>query len=82
MGRIGKIREDFDDRSIIQVSLNYCDSLECLGEIHTVDIPELPDIVKGRKEPGALESRENIVAFRRDTLKVVRNEPGFRGNCN
>ena len=80
MGRIGKIREEFDDRSIIKVSLNYRDSLECLGEIHTVDIPELPDIVKGRKEPGAPESIENIVPFKRDTLKEVSNEPCFRGN--
>lgn len=75
------------------------DSLECLGEIHTVDIPELPEIVKSRKErderqkdrekelnelaknyrekkePGALENRENIVPFKRDTPKVGRNEP-------
>ena len=26
------------------------DSLECLGQIHTVDIPELPDIINSRKE--------------------------------
>jgi HEAT repeat protein len=75
------------------------DSLECLGEIHTVDVPELPDIIKRRKElderqkdrekelnelaknyreekePGALENRENIVPFKRDTPKVGRNAP-------
>jgi hypothetical protein len=29
------------------------DSLECLSEIHKVDIPELPDIIQSRKEQAA-----------------------------
>jgi len=80
------------------------DSLECLGEIHTVDVPELPDIIKSRKErdkrqkdrekelnepaknyrekkePGALENRENIVPFKRDAPKVGRNDPCLCGS--
>jgi uncharacterized protein YecA (UPF0149 family) len=77
-----------------------------LGEIDRVGSPELPDIVKSRKEPderqkdrekglneldknyrekkepGALEKGANIFPFKRDTLKVGRNEPCPCGSGN
>ncbi|MDA9761828.1 SEC-C metal-binding domain-containing protein [Desulfobacterales bacterium] len=75
------------------------DSLECLSKIHKVDIPELPEIIKKRKErteiqktrmkelnelaknynaqkkQGTIKSTGKVVAFKRKSPKIGRNEP-------
>jgi preprotein translocase subunit SecA len=44
------------------------------------ELNELDKNYREKKEPGALENRENIVPFKRDTLKVGRNEPCLCGS--